>query len=93
MDKLAWNGLKWSQKVTNQDLAGILGRADLHSEDFMLFDFLDYRFLDFQIQGKPCLGSKQDGHTKTLKQHQVKCCLLATAFTKEHQRENQEERV
>ena len=34
---------------TNQDLADILGRTDLHSENFHFFDFLDSRFLDSQI--------------------------------------------
>ena len=35
---------------TNQDLADILERTDLHAEDF-LFDFLNSRFPDFLIFG------------------------------------------
>ena len=34
---------------TNPDLADILGRTDLDFETFHFFDFLDPKFLDFQV--------------------------------------------
>ena len=37
MEKMAWDGPKWGQEdfvLTNPDLAGILGRADLDLENF-----------------------------------------------------------
>ena len=38
---------------TNQGLADILGRTDLHSENLHFSDFGDSRFPDFQIPGFP----------------------------------------
>ena len=38
---------------TNPDLADILGRADLDFENFHFFDFLDSKFLDFQVPRFP----------------------------------------
>ena len=37
----------------DQDLADISGRKDFHLESFQFPDFLDSRFLDFQIPGFP----------------------------------------
>ena len=56
--------LKWPQMgprgffPTNPDLADILGRADLDFEIFDFFDFLDPKFLDFQVPRFP--DSKTD---------------------------------
>ena len=52
MEKMAWDGPKWGQEdffPTNPDLADILGRTDLDFETFHFFDFLDPKFLDFQV--------------------------------------------
>ena len=59
MEKMAWGGPKWGQKdsfPTNPDLADILGRTDLDFENFYLFDFLDPKFLDFQVPRFPKFG-------------------------------------
>ena len=40
MENMAWDGPKWGREdffPTNPDLANILGRTDLDSEDFFLF--------------------------------------------------------
>ena len=53
------NGLRWPQIgpggffPTNPDLADILGRTDLDFENFYFFDFLDPKFLDFQVPRSP----------------------------------------
>ena len=53
------NGLRWPQIgpggffSTNLDLANILGRTDLNFENFYFFDFLDPKFLDFQVPRFP----------------------------------------
>ena len=53
------NGLKWSQMgpggffPTNSDLADILGRTYLNFDIFFFFDFLDPKFLDFQVPRVP----------------------------------------
>ena len=59
MEKMAWDGPKWGQEIffpTNPDLADILGRADLDFEIIIFFDFLDPKFLDFQV---PRLSNSQ----------------------------------
>ena len=38
---------------TNPDLADILGRTDLNFDNFYFWEFLDPKFLDFQIPGFP----------------------------------------
>ena len=48
--------MKWGQDdfvPTNPDLADILGDADFDFENLYVSDFLDPRFLDFQIPGFP----------------------------------------
>ena len=52
------NGLRWPQIgpglfPTNPDLADILGRTDLNSENFYFFDVFDPNFLDFQVPRSP----------------------------------------
>ena len=52
MEKIAWDGPKWGREdffPTDPDLADILGRTDLYFENFYFFDFLDPKFLDFQV--------------------------------------------
>ena len=52
MEKMAWDGPKWGQEdlfLTSPDLADILGRTDLHFENFQFPHFLDPTFLDFQV--------------------------------------------
>ena len=46
---------------TNPDLAGILGRTDLNFEIFYFFDFLDPKFLDFQVPRFPKFGLGRAG--------------------------------
>ena len=56
MDKMAWDGPKWGREdvfPTNPDLAGIWGRTDLDFEIFYFSDFLDPKFLDFQVPRFP----------------------------------------
>ena len=38
---------------TNPDLADMLGRMDLNSDNFYVFDFVDTNFLDFQVPRSP----------------------------------------
>ena len=59
MEKLAWNGPKWGRELffpANPDLADILGRMGLHFENLYFWEFLDPKFLDFQIPGFPDSG-------------------------------------
>ena len=44
---------------TNPDLADILGRMDLDFENFYFSDFLDPKFLDFQVPRFPKSGPGQ----------------------------------
>ena len=56
MEKMAWDGPKWSQEdlfPTNPDPADILGRTDLDFEIFYFFVFLDPKHLDFQVPRSP----------------------------------------
>ena len=60
MEKMAWDGPKWALRCifpANPDLADVLGRTDLDVETFYLFDFLDSKFLDFQVPRFPKSGS------------------------------------
>ena len=62
MEKMASDGPKWGQEdffPTNPDLANILGRTDLDFENFHFFDFLDSKFLDFQVPRFPKSGPGQ----------------------------------
>ena len=62
MEKMASDGPKWGQEdffPTNPDLADILGRTDLDFENFYFFDFLDPKFLDFQVPRFPKSGPGQ----------------------------------
>ena len=59
MEKIAWDGPKWAPRSlfpANPDLADILGRMDLDLENFYFFDFLDSKFLDFQVPRFPKSG-------------------------------------
>ena len=53
------NGLRWPQIgpggffPTNPDLADILGRTDLISDNFCFSDLLDPKFLDFHVPRSP----------------------------------------
>ena len=52
MEKITWDGPKWAPRglfPANPDLADVLGRTDLHFDIFYVFDFLDPKFLDFQV--------------------------------------------
>ena len=56
MEKIAWNGRKWGREVffpANPDLADVLGDTNSDFENLDLLDFLDPRFLDFQIPEFP----------------------------------------
>ena len=53
---MAPNGARRIFVPTNPDLADILGRADLDFEIFYFFDFLDPKFLEFQV---PRLSNSQ----------------------------------
>ena len=56
MEKIASDCPKWGREdfvPTNPDLADILGRADLDFDIFYFFDFLDPKFLDFQVPRFP----------------------------------------
>ena len=56
MQKMALDGPKWDPQgffPTNPDLADILGRTDLNFENFYFFDFLDSKFLGFQVPRSP----------------------------------------
>ena len=62
MEKMAWDDPKWDQEdvfPTNPDLADILGRTDLDFENFHSLDFLDKKFLDFQVPRFPKSGPGQ----------------------------------
>ena len=64
MEKMASDGPKWGQEdvfLTNPDLADILGRTDLDFEIFYFFDFLDLKFLDFQVPRFPKFGLARAG--------------------------------
>ena len=55
----ACDGTKWGQEdsfPTSPDLANILGRTDLDFENFYFFEFLDPKFLDFQVPRFPESG-------------------------------------
>ena len=59
MEKNAWDGPKWGREglfPANPDLADILGRTDLHFENFRFLDVLDSKFLDFQVPRFPKSG-------------------------------------
>ena len=48
--------MKWGQEdfyPTNSDLADILGDTDFDFENFYFFDFLEPKFLDFQVPRSP----------------------------------------
>ena len=54
--KMAWDGPKWDPRglfPANPDLADILGGTDLDFEIFYFFEFLDPKFLDFQVSRSP----------------------------------------
>ena len=50
---MAPNGARRIFVPTNPDLADILGRTDLDFEHFYVFDFVDPKFLDFQVPRSP----------------------------------------
>ena len=56
---MACDGPKWGQEdffPANPDLADMLGRMDLDFDNFYWFDFLDPKFLDFQVPRFPKSG-------------------------------------
>ena len=60
--KIASDGPKWGQEdffPTNPDIADILSRTDLDFENFHFSDFLDFKFLDFQVPRFPKSGPGQ----------------------------------
>ena len=64
MEEIASDGTRWDPRgffPTNPDLAGILGRTDLNFENFYVFDFLDPKFLDFQVPRFPKSGPGRAG--------------------------------
>ena len=71
MEKMAWHGPKWGPRgifPANSDLADVLGRTDLDFENFYFFDFLDPKFLDFQVPRFPKSGPWPGlGRTRPLK--------------------------
>ena len=56
---MAPNGARRVFVPTNPDLANILGRTDLDFENSYFFDFLDSKFLDFQVPRFPKSGPGQ----------------------------------
>ena len=56
MEKMAWDGPKRGREdlfPANPDLANILGSTDLDFENFYFFNFLEPKFLDFQVPRSP----------------------------------------
>ena len=56
--------MKWGRRIfvpTKPDLADILGRTDLDFESFHVIDFLDPKFLDFQVPRFPKSGLGRAG--------------------------------
>jgi len=53
---MTWGGPKCGREIifpANPDLADILGDTDFDFENFYFFDFLDPKFLDFQVPRFP----------------------------------------
>ena len=78
MEKMTWDGPKWGQEdffPTNPDLADILGRMDLNFDNLHFSNFLDPKFLDFQVPRFP--NSQKSGLSQAWPE-------LGRAWVREH---------